>query len=111
MNLMNFWKELLRSLWGKIKKISEKVLNFVKNIVSFFKDPKRLAKLKENRDLIAVSIKEKLETGNYRTVNCLFNNSTKEVEDYDENAQGIESESIDSQTSNTFGDKDMIVLK
>lgn len=108
---MNFWKDLLKKLWGKVKKIFAKILNFMKNIVDFFKDPSRLAKMKANSDLLAISIKEKLESGNYRTVNCLFNNSTKEVEEINENALGIESESIDAQTSNTFGDKDMIVLK
>lgn len=109
---MSFWKNLLKKLWGKIKKISAEVLNFMKNILDFFKDPSRLAKLKANNDLLAISIKEKLESGDYRTVNCLFNNSTKEVEDYsEENALGIESKSIDAQTSNIFSDKDMIVLK
>ena len=108
---MSFWKDLLKKLWGKVKKIFAKILNFMKNIVDFFKDPSRLAKMKANSDLLAISIKEKLESGNYRTVNCLFNNSTKEVEEINENALGIESESIDAQTSNTFGDKDMIVLK
>ena len=54
---MSYFIELLRSIWNKIKKFFVKVLNFVNNIINFFRNPQRLNKLKEDRDLIAISIK------------------------------------------------------
>lgn len=99
-----------RAIWDYIKKIAIKVLKFFNNIVSFFKDRNRLEKLKDNKDLLAVAIKENLENGNCNVVNCLFDKETNEIVDYEENAQGITAESLDSETKRHFGNKDMIVL-
>ena len=107
---MDFFIELAQRIWAFIKHIVVKVLNFAKNIVSFFKNPSKLKKLKENKDLMAISIKDKLDNGNYKVVNCLFNEATNEVEDYEESL-GIEADDIDSETEQAFGDKAMIVLK
>lgn len=107
---MDFFIELAQRIWAFIKHIVVKVLNFVKNIVGFFKNPSKLKKLKENKDLMAISIKENLDNGNYKVVNCLFNEATNEVEDYEESL-GIEADDIDSETEQAFGDKAMIVLK
>ena len=62
--------ELLRKIWDFIKKIFLKVVNFVKNIVGFFKDTQRLKKLQEEKNTIAVTIKENLNNENYHVVNC-----------------------------------------
>ena len=105
------WIDFLRSIWYKIKRFFVKCLSFVKNIVGFFKDPERLAKLKKDKNVIATTIKERLANGNYNTVSCLFNTVTNEVEDLQVDAQGFESEDIDSQTAMAFGDKEMIVLQ
>ena len=107
---MDFFIELAQEIWAFIKRILIKILNFARNIVGFFKNPSRLKKLKEDRNLMAIAIKENLDNGNYKTVNCLFNKATNEVEDYQE-ALGIESEDIDSETEQAFGDKAMIVLE
>lgn len=104
----NFFIELLHSIWNSIKRFFVRCLNFAKNIVSFFKNPGRLRKI--NKEKIAIVIKENLENGNYHTVNCLFNTATNEVEDMEVDAQGIESEDLDYETRQAFGDKQMLKL-
>ena len=103
--------EMARAIWGFIEKIVVRVLNFFNNIVPFFEDRNRLEKLKANRNLIATSIKDKLSNGDYNVVNCLFNKETNEIVDWDENAQGITAETLDSETKKAFAGKDMIVLQ
>lgn len=107
---MSFFIELLRSIWNYIKRIFLKVVNFTRNILSFFKDPNRLKKLKEDRNLIAVSIKDNYDKGNYNIVNCLFDRSNNTIVDTENDALGIETEYLDRATANNFGDKDMIIL-
>lgn len=107
---MSYFIELLRAIWNRIKKFFVKVLNFVNNIVSFFKNPQRLNKLKEDRDLIAVSIKENLENGQYNLVNCLYDKVLEEVVEVETDAIGIETEKLDKETKQHFGNKDMIIL-
>lgn len=108
---MSFWIDLLRSIWNAIKNIIfAEILNFAKNIVKFFKDPRRLRKIKEDKNILAVSIKENLENGEYNTINCFFDKSKNEIVDMEENAQGIESWDIDAETERAFRNKDMIIL-
>ena len=102
--------ELLRKAWEFIKKIILKIVDFAKNIVSFFKDPQRLKKLQEDKNRIAISIKENLENGQFKVVNCLYDKTTEEIVDMETDALGIEAESLDEETKQHFGDKDMIVL-
>lgn len=107
---MSFWIDLLRSIWNAIKTKFVEILNFAKNILAWFKDPLKLKQLREDKNKIAVSIKENLENGNYRTVNCLFDKKENEIVDMDYNAEGIGSAEIDAQTEKTFGNRDMIIL-
>ena len=107
---MSYFIELLRAIWNRIKRFFVKVLNFVKNIVSFFKNPRIFNKLVNNNDLIAVSIKEKLNDGNFRVVNCLYDEITEDVTDIETETIGIEAENLDKETKRHFGNKDMIVL-
>lgn len=103
--------ELLHRLWNGIKKIFVKILSFAKNIVAFFKNPRRAKQLKEDSDKIAVAIKENLDNGDYKIVNCLFNKATNEVVDIQEDAQGISAENIDNETEEAFGNKAMVILQ
>lgn len=107
---MSFFIELLNAIWSFIRRIFFKVVNFFRNIVAFFKDPERLRKLHQDSNLMAISIKEKLDNGNYRVVNCLFDKSDNKVVDMKNHALGIEAEYMDNETANYFGNKDMIVL-
>jgi hypothetical protein len=102
---------VVMAIWDYIKHIFQKVLRFTANIVSFFKDPNRLRKLQEDRNKIAVTVKNNLDNGNYNTVNCIFDKTTNEVIDMEECAIGIESEELDEETQNHFGNKPMIVLE
>ncbi|TXJ37679.1 hypothetical protein [Brachyspira aalborgi] len=107
---MSYFIELLRKAWEFIKKIFLKIVNFVTNIVSFFKDPQRLKKLQEDKNRIAISIKENLDNGKFNVVNCLYDKTTEEIVDMETDALGINAESLDEETKQHFGDKDMIVL-
>ncbi|CCB80112.1 hypothetical protein HBZC1_11260 [Helicobacter bizzozeronii CIII-1] len=103
-NVLDFF----RSVWEWVKRIWTRILNFFKNIVAWFKDPNRLQRLKQNKKVIATSIKERLDNGEYGVVNCLFNTATGEIEG---EAEGIESEQVDEETQRKFGNNEMIVLK
>ena len=107
---MSYFIELLRSIWNKIKKFFVKVLNFVNNIINFFRHPQRLNKLKEDRDLIAISIKENLDNGKFNVVNCLYDKVLEDIVEVETDAIGIEAEKLDNDTRQKFGNKDMIVL-
>ncbi|WP_163533536.1 hypothetical protein [Helicobacter suis] len=108
MNIIDNVLDFFRSVWEWVKRIFEHILNFFKNIVDWFRNPSRLRQLQEDKNRIAVSIKEKLGNGNYGVVNCLFNKATEEIEG---EAIGIESEQVDAETQKNFGNKEMIVLK
>lgn len=104
-------KELLCKAWNFIKKVVLKIVSFFCNIVAFFKDPSRLSKLKEDQNRIAVSIKEKLASGDYQVVNCLFDKSTDELVNPETDAQVISADEIDEETESQFNGKEMMVLK
>lgn len=102
--------ELLKEVWSFIKKIFLRLVSFVKNIVSFFRDPSRMGKLQADKDKIAVSIKENLDNGEYRVVNCLYDKSTNAIVEPEEDALVMNAEDLDAETSRAFGDKNMIVV-
>lgn len=104
-------KELLKKIWDFIKKIFVKILNFAINIIKFFRDKQRIKKLNENKKLMAIAIKEKLENGNFRVVNCLYDESIDDIVDYEDDAIGITAEKLDKKTEKAFGNKDMLILE
>lgn len=105
------WIDFLKSIWDFINKIFVTVLNFVQNILNFFKNPSRLKKLKQDSNKLAIAIKENLDNGEYRVVNCLFDKEEQTIVDMNDEAQGIEAKDMDYQTERTFGNRDMIILK
>ena len=107
---MSYFIELLRAIWNFIKKIVVKIINFVNNIINFFRNPQILNKLKEDRDLIAISIKENLDNGQFNVVNCLYDKVLEDIVEVETDAIGIEAEKLDKETKQRFGNKDMIVL-
>lgn len=112
-DLVDFIFERIEGLGRFIKSIFLRIVSFVKNIASFFKDPRRLRELEENKDLIAVTIKKNYEDGNYTVVSCLFDKEKDEVvaEREGEDIQVVEGEELDDKLSDAFGDKNMIVVK
>ncbi len=101
--------------WDEIKRFGKwlltKIVNFAKNIKAFFLERRRLKLLRKRKELLAVSIKERLDNGNYGVVNCLYNKDTEEIFDMEKEAQGIEAEQLDNETIRHFGNKEMIVLQ
>lgn len=109
-NVISFFKKVWEELKRFGKWLLEKILNFVRNIRDFFHEKRRLKLLRERAEVIGVSIKEKLENGNYGVVNCLYDTDTEKVFDMEE-AQDVEAEQLDDETIRNFGDKEMIVLQ
>lgn len=107
--------EFFRAVWEFVKKIFVKIVNFAKNIALWFRDPSRLKKLQEDKDRLAVSIKENLGNGNYNVINCLYDKEKEEIvgnhSAENEDALGMESEGLDTEAKKHFGNKDMIVLQ
>lgn len=103
--------EAIDALGDAIMRLFRAVVRFFQEIVKFFKNKGRLAKLQCDKNLLAVSVKQKLKNGNYKVVNCLFNEKTGELSNPEEDAQVIESEDLDTETKAQFGDEDMIILQ
>lgn len=104
---------LFEKLWEVLKRLGRwlrtKILNFAKNIKAFFFEKKQKELLQKKREVIACSIKENLNNGNYGVVNCLYNTETEDVVSMDY-ATEVEAEQLDAETAGYFGSKDMIVL-
>ena len=101
--------ELANQIWQFINKIFVEVLSFGENIVGYFNNLLQNKPLKQ--DELAISIKEKLQNGDYRTVNCLYNQKKAEVVEMNTTAIGINSHRVDAQTEQAFGNSDMIILQ
>ena len=97
--------------WDQIKKIVVAIISFVRDIVSFFRDPDRLKKLQEDQNRIAVSIKGKRKNGDYQIVNCIYDRAKEELVAPEEDAVLITGKQLDAETKKAFGNKDMIVLQ
>ena len=108
--LLDSIEDIIMALWNYIKHIAYRILRFTNHIVNFFKDPSRLRKIQQDKDIIAVTVKKNLDNGNYNTVNCLFDKNENTVVDMEKDAIGIESEYLDDEALRHFGDKDMIIL-
>ena len=109
--MLTLIKKALRAIWDLIKRIVLHICRFFANIVGFFKNPSRLEKLRQDKDVIAVAIKENLDSGNYQVVECLFNKETGNIVNPEEDAQIIEAEDIDTDTEHRFDGKEMVILK
>lgn len=97
--------EALKKIWHTIKKIILKILNFIINIVNWFKERSKI-KL-QDPNIIATTIRQKLENGDYIIVNALYNTETNTIKD----AVVYQCEELDEQTKMAFGGKDMIILR
>ncbi|WP_071192248.1 hypothetical protein [Trichormus sp. NMC-1] len=108
MNLIDSIKQALKEVWDFIKRIFVKILNFIRNIRSWFQEPERLKKIEENNSIIAVAIKENLENGNFNVINCLYDQDSDSI--IENETLIIETEELDANTKQQFNDKDMIKL-
>lgn len=104
--LSEIWSAL-KEVWDFLKKIWVKLVNFFINIVSWFKDSDRIRILEENKNTLALTLKEKLDSNEYKVINCLFNKNDNKIID----AQVITTDKLDKNTKEQFGTKEMIILE
>lgn len=107
----NFFRNLWNMLCEIGKAIYQKIVSFAKNVVSFFQKPSRLEQLKQHEGYIATVVKENLDNGNVRIINCLYDKNKEKVVNYEEDAYGYECEQMDPELARNFGNKDMIILQ
>lgn len=105
--IISFFKKIWEALKRFGKWLATKILSFAKNIRDFFLHRREL--LRKRKELLAISIKERLENGNIGVVNCLYDTNTEDI--YNMEAQDIEAEQLDNETIRNFGGKEMIVLQ
>jgi hypothetical protein len=110
---LNIKKMLKEEEWQFIlKKIAVKVLNFYEHIVAWFKEPARLETIKNNNNnILAISIKEKLDNGKYNVINCLYDKEEERLIDASKHAVVFTADSLDLETLSKFGDKEMILIR
>lgn len=111
--------KLLKRAWRFLKKIFVAIVSFVKNIISFFQEKfRQLFRNKYSVKGISLKIKEKLDSGNYNTidlrseefiVNTFYDENTGEI--IDNQTEVINFRDLDQQTKSAFADKEMIVLE
>ena len=102
-----WWKELVKL--GKI--IFKALLSFKINILSFFKSPERYKRIKENRNYLPFVLREKMKNGDYNVIEGVFDEKTDDVVDIQKEAQGFECERLDSELTDYFGNKDLVILR
>lgn len=107
MGLLDLILSALKAVWDFIEKIVVRIVNFFRNILSWFQTPKRFEIIRKNIDILPVVIKQKLESGDFQVVNCLYDQVKDEIED----AQVITAEKLDEETLEKFKDKNMIILR
>ena len=124
-SLVKFFAKVLE----KLKKIWVAIVIFIRNIANWFKRKyKEIIQKWPNAKALSLKIKGKLESGDYSEldiglddtketlsekdyviVNTFYDENTGEV--LTEHTEVIESDKLDDDTINAFGDKDMLVLK
>ncbi|MBR6588349.1 MAG: hypothetical protein IKK82_13135 [Kiritimatiellae bacterium] len=103
-------KELLGAFWNLIQKFFVAVCDFARNVRAYFMDSFRRSLLNDGkRRVLAVSIKERLDTGNYQLVHCLYDQDKNTVVDA-QDMEVITAEELDSETQRQFGDDDILIL-
>ena len=78
------------------------------DLVEFFKRPESICILKQSPDKIAVSIKEKIQTGRTNVILTLFDKTTNRIE---QPLAVYSAKAVDPELLSLYGDKDMIVIK
>jgi predicted membrane protein len=85
------------------------IVRWMVEIYKWYKDQKRLELLEEDKNRLAITVKEKLDTGDYRVVNCLFDQKKEEF--VDNQVQVYDTKKLDDELKAQFGNKDMLILR
>lgn len=80
------------------------------HVIKYFKSPDKLSELRENKNFIAVALKENQTDGSVKVACCMFDKSISEVVDI-EKAYCWYAKNLDKDLQDAFGDKPMIVLQ
>lgn len=112
--------DALKRVWDWIKKTFVRFFNFLKNLSGFFKGNYQEVKRKYPKAKpISLKIEKNIKKGNYNTVDIGLNSDITIVNTYYNEATGeilendtevVETEQLDQQTIDAFGDQDMLVL-
>lgn len=118
--MFNSILSFLKEIWAKIKRIFVAIINLTKNIVNWFKGKyAEIIRKHPNVKPITLKIEKELVSGNYNTMDIGLNSEYAVVNTfYDESTQSIiedeteiiESNQLDEETMQAFGDKEMLVL-
>ena len=82
----------------------------LEEILKYFKQPEIISELKTNTNLMAVATKEIKKDGTNYIIACLFDKQSNSITNF-EKANAWNAKKLDERLTQTFGDRDMIVLK
>ncbi|MWV61531.1 hypothetical protein DCO58_09065 [Helicobacter saguini] len=82
----------------------------MKEVIEYFKEPKALQELEQNKDYIAVAIKSQTNDNKTKILLTIFDKGKNDIIDTPA-AKGFIVNSLDSELLGHFGDKDMIILQ
>ena len=99
--------EALKSAWNYLKKLWVKLLNWINNIVSWFRRPERIKKIEKNSNLVAATLKERLANGDYEVCNCLYDMETEEIKE----GEIIKTEELEQKAKNMFKNKNLVIIE
>lgn len=80
-------------------------------ILKFFKQPEIITSLKKNTNLVAVAIRDTDKKGFIHITATLFDSNTNTVADLEKSAVTWNAKKLDDRLTQTFGDKQMIILQ
>lgn len=111
-------KALMKKAWNWLKKVFVKILDFLKNLLAFFKS-KYNSVLKKRPNAVGVSykIKEKFESGDFNEISldsgCIINTFYDQETGViiEEDTEIVIYDDLDSQTASQFRNQDMLVIK
>ncbi|MBV7440058.1 hypothetical protein KRX57_01355 [Weeksellaceae bacterium TAE3-ERU29] len=113
----------LLAVWDKLKKVFVAIFSFFKNLANWFRGiHDKVMQKKPNAKGISLLVKNYIATGNHKTLDLGLSSNSKGVvinTYYDEDTQEIleeytevnEYESLDSETQEKFGDKEMLIIE
>ena len=106
-------KSLIEKLDLNIFAANAKNVDLLKfqDVVAFFKESKRFARLNANKNILPVVLREKNADGTYIVIAGLFDEKKDDMVDIENSSISYKVKSMDSELSGHFGDKDLVILR
>lgn len=106
-------KSLIANLDIKMLAANAKNVDLLKfqDVVAFFKESKRFAMMKANKNILPAVLREKNADGTYFVIACLFDEEKDDMVDIENSCISYKVKSMDSELTDHFGDKDLIILR